>query len=206
MCTIGEKSAVKFLQEFNSLENIYNNIEQIPDRYRSKLEKDREAAYLSYKLAAIVTDVTVGFDLEACRAVDYNRDDIAELFRELEFRSLLDRMSPEEQSGQLPLFASEQSQEKPFEKGTAVTTKAQLEILQGKLAQTEAFAVDVESTGTNALQSDLVGISLALSETEGYYIPVGHDPKQAGSEQLPLHTALDVLRGPLENSTYRKLS
>ncbi len=202
---IGEKSAVKFLQEFNSLDNIYKNIEQIPDRYRSKLEKGREAAHLSYKLAAIVTDVAVEFDLEACRAVDYNRDDIAELFRELEFRSLLDRMSPAEPSEQLPLFATEQSQEKPFEKGIAVTTKAQLEILQGKLAQIDAFAVDVESTGTNALQSDLVGISLALSETEGYYIPVGHDLERAAAEQLPLQDVLHSLRVPLENPEIKKI-
>lgn len=202
---VGEKSAVKFLNQYNTLDGIYESLEEISGRWRSKLEKDRDAAYLSRKLAAIITDVPLEFELEACRAAEYNRDDVAELFRELEFRSLLDRMSPAEQTGQLSMFSSEQSEEKTFEEGTTISTRTQLEELRRKLDDCKEFAVDVETTGTDPMRSELVGISIAFNAEDGYYIPVGHQTDTAGAAQLPLEDVLDILRPALQNPSIKKI-
>ncbi|MBN1264045.1 MAG: DNA polymerase I [Anaerolineales bacterium] len=202
---VGDKSAVKFLQEYETLDNIFAHIDEIPDRFRKKLEENREDAYLSQKLAAIITDVSIDFNLDACRAAEYDRTSVAELFRELEFRSLLDRMTPVDQTGQLPLFAVEQEPEKAFEDGEVIHTFQKLAKLTERLSQLKELAVDVESTGTDPLQSALVGISLAINDEEGFYLPVGHDPATAGLEQLPLQEVVDALRPVLENPGISKI-
>ncbi|MCH7588760.1 MAG: hypothetical protein IIC78_12120 [Chloroflexi bacterium] len=70
---VGEKTAVKLLEQYGTLDNIYDHIEEIPSRFQNKLIDDRENAYLSQKLATIVTDLALEFDLEACRAREYDR-------------------------------------------------------------------------------------------------------------------------------------
>jgi len=202
---VGEKSAVSFLSEYETLDNIFAHLEQIPTRYRNKLKEQRDNAYLSKELAAIITNVSINFDLDACRAAEYDRSSIAELFRELEFRTLMDRISPAHASGQLPLFAVDQPPVKPFEDGNVINTPKQFEKLVSRLAGLKELAVDVESTGTNPLQSELVGISLAVDEEEGFYIPVGHDLSTAGIEQLPLKDVIDGLRPVLENPSIAKI-
>jgi DNA polymerase-1 len=95
---IGEKSAAELLQQFGSLDKIYKNLDKVATRYRNKLEAGKDVAYLSRQLSAIVTDVDIEFDLEACVApgltgdtLNFDRERVAELFRVLEFRSLLGR-------------------------------------------------------------------------------------------------------------------
>ncbi|MGD8850710.1 MAG: 5'-3' exonuclease H3TH domain-containing protein, partial [Anaerolineales bacterium] len=89
---IGEKTSLKLLKKYHDLDSIYEHLNEVATRYRNKLEEQREEAYLSRKLGKIVTDVPIDFDLDACRAAGYDRDAIADLFRDLEFRTLLDRI------------------------------------------------------------------------------------------------------------------
>jgi DNA polymerase-1 len=197
---VGEKTAVKLLLEYGNLDEIYAHLDEVPKRFRSKLEKGREQAYLSRALASIRGDLDIGFDLEACRARGYDRDRVVALFRELEFRTLLDRL-PEAGEGpgeQLNLFTSS---EKPSQlesaEATVVTDEESLAHLIRRLREANQIAFDVETTSTDAMSADLVGISLAVSPTEGYYIPVGHKAQRAGCAQLPLEKVLHDLRGPL---------
>jgi DNA polymerase-1 len=117
---VGEKTAAELLQQYGSLDKIYKNLEKVPPRFRTKLEAGRAAADLSRRLSAIVTDVEIAFDLEACAApgltgetLNFDRDRVAELFRVLEFRSLLSRLPaagaaapppPQSVTGQMELF------------------------------------------------------------------------------------------------------
>ncbi|MCJ7825918.1 MAG: hypothetical protein MUP44_13555, partial [Anaerolineales bacterium] len=104
---IGEKTAVQLLLEYKTLDTIYLNLEKIPTRFRNKLEADRDNAYLSQTLGRIETNVPIEFDLEACRAAGYDRNGIIELFRVLEFRTLMDRIPGVEKTalaGQMSLF------------------------------------------------------------------------------------------------------
>src|SRR5262249_21330470 len=89
------KTATSLLNEYKSLDGIYKNIAKIPSRFQTKLVEGRENAYLSQKLATIVTNVPITLNLEACESprltppLNWDRPTVVELFRTLEFRSLL---------------------------------------------------------------------------------------------------------------------
>jgi DNA polymerase-1 len=204
---IGEKTAVSLIQQYGSLEAIYQHLEEIPERFRTKLEAGRESAYLSRRLATIELDVPLEFDLESCRAQEYDRTRVVELFRELEFRSLLTRVAPEAQGSarQMALFAAASAPAQPAGAFHIVNDRAALDALVACLRSAREISVDVETTGTDAMRAELVGISLAVRAGEGYYLPVGHLPHLAGAPQLPLETVLDALRGPLTDASKPKV-
>jgi DNA polymerase-1 len=198
---VGEKTAQKLLQHYGTLDKIYENLEEIPTRFRNKLAAGKDQAYLSQKLSAIVTDLPLEFDLESCEAKNYDREQVVELFRQLEFRTLLNRIpdaSAEAEGQQMSLFVAS-STEFPIEsvEDIIISDEKALAQLIRRLEGAPHIAFDVETTSTDAVQAELVGISLAVSPLEGYYIPVGHHPLHAGAEQLELHTVLEALRGPL---------
>jgi len=204
---IGEKTAVSLIQQYGSLEAIYQHLEEIPERFRAKLELGRDNAYLSRKLGTIELEVPIDFELEACRARDYDRARVLELFRELEFRSLLTRMAPEAEgpTRQMTLFAASAAAPQPTGAFHIVADAGALEALAARLRQAGEIAVDVETTGTDATRAELVGISLAVQPGEGYYLPVGHLPHLAGGPQLPLETVLQALRRPLTDASKPKV-
>ena len=114
---IGEKTASKLVAEYGSLDGIYDHLEMLSPKMRQLLADNRDQAYFSRRLSQIVTDVPAVLDLEACRTGRYDRARLVELFWELGFRSLIDRIPKEDGSsrepvqpgssvlgGQLPLF------------------------------------------------------------------------------------------------------
>lgn len=205
---VGEKTATQLLQQYGTLEAIYENLEQVPTRFRNKLEEGKDEAYLSRTLGRIVTDVPISFELEACRAQEYDRDKIVELFRELEFRTLLSRLQTvEEMPGQqMSLFVSAQEGSAVATSQAHIVADAQdLESLGRRLNDAKRIAFDVETTSTHAMLADLVGISLAVSTGEGFYIPVGHHPAHAGGPQLQLDRVLEVIGAPLTNAKIAKV-
>ncbi len=206
---VGEKTAVSLLNDYGTLEGIYEHIEDVPGRFKQKLIDGREQALLSRKLGRIVTDVPVEFDLEACRAAGYNRDAITELFRVLEFRSLMDRIPGAEipaSGSQMSMFVSgETSAPSGPEQVIIVDTPQALEELVKVLGAADQIAFDVETTGTDPMRAALVGISLAVKPEQGYYIPVGHTPANAGGPQLVLVDVINALRPALTNPDIPKV-
>ncbi|HEX9676346.1 MAG TPA: DNA polymerase I [Anaerolineales bacterium] len=204
---IGEKTAVQLLEQFGDLAGIYAHLEEVPSRFRSKLEQEKEAAELSHRLGTIVTDVPLEFELEACRAQEYDLDRIAGLFRDLEFRTLLNRitkLNKDEKGQQLNLFVRTE----PSAEATRhhiVSDAKSLEALARRLKKASAIAMDVETTSTDPMRAELVGISLAVEPGEGYYLPVGHLPAAAGGPQLELEAALGALRRPLTDPAIPKV-
>ena len=91
---VGEKTAVALLQEFGSLDAIYERLDEVKGKLRERLAEHRESAFLSRHVGRIVTDLPVTLDLEASRTGRYDRRAVAQRFRELEFRSLIDRLPP----------------------------------------------------------------------------------------------------------------
>ncbi len=206
---IGEKTSVKLLQEYGNLDEIYKHLEDIPKRFQSKLEENRENAYLSRKLGEIVTDVPIDFNLDACRATGYNRDGLVKLFRELEFRTLVDRIpggtGPVE-VGQLNMFTSSASAPvSSLKQIVVVDSPKALARLKAELRTAKQIAIDTETTSTDAITADLVGISLALKPEEGYYLPVGHNPIHAGGPQLNLDDVVQALSESLTNTKIPKI-
>jgi len=93
---IGPKTAVKLLEEFRDLENIYKNLKKIAPSIAQKLIAGKESAQLSKKLATIVTNAPVKLNLKACRLKDYDPQKVRQLFEELEFKSLLNKLPAQE--------------------------------------------------------------------------------------------------------------
>jgi len=207
---IGDKTASKLLQQYGTLDEIYAHLGDIAEnRARTALENGRDSAYLSYKLATIITDAPVDFDLEACRIQGYDREPVIRLFQELEFRTMLKQIAggdapsaaPPVDGQQLSLFGDSSPAPLPAVKiaDISVTHIVQdekaLDDLIGKLEKTAMIAFDTETTGTNQMEAELVGISLSVQEGEAYYIPVGHDP--ALGPQIPLARVIERLRPAL---------
>jgi len=99
---IGPKTAIKLLEEFRDLGNIYKNLKKIPPTIAKKLAEGKESAQLSKKLAAIVTNAPVKLNLKACRLKDYDPEKVRRLFEELEFRSLLNKLPSQEAEKEKP--------------------------------------------------------------------------------------------------------
>ncbi len=207
---VGEKTAVALLQEFGTLDEIYAHVDEVPGRFQTKLRDGKDDAYLSRKLAAIRTDVPVEFDLESCRTRQYDHDRVFELFRELEFRSLLSRLIKDEQQAhgrQLDLFTSAQDQFSlsDSEGVMVVGSSKDLEALAKRLKDAKRIAFDVETTSIDAMRAKLVGISIAVEPGEGYYLPIGHQPELAGGAQLGLDQVIEALRQPLTDPDKAKV-
>ncbi|HEX3082085.1 MAG TPA: DNA polymerase I [Candidatus Saccharimonadia bacterium] len=192
---IGEKGALKLLAEYKTLEGIYEHADEITGSVGEKLRVAKDMAYLSRKLSVIVCDAPVKLDLEEAKLRPHDYGHLRELFRKLEFKSLMNKLPVLEAvetgkpvaavaavgTGALTLFGDDTGEtvKKNREhlktvKYHTVATKDDLEELAGKLESLEVFAFDTETTGVNTLVADLVGISVAFQEGEAYYIPVAH--------------------------------
>jgi DNA polymerase-1 len=92
---VGEKTAAKLIREFGSLDALYERIDEVkPEKLRDKLVEHRDAVHEGRGLSTIVCDLPIEFDLEAARLTDYDRDTVVRLFREYEFRTLIERLPP----------------------------------------------------------------------------------------------------------------
>jgi DNA polymerase-1 len=215
---VGEKTTENLISKYGTLDNIYAHLPEIEPRWRAKLEAGRESAYLSYKLAAIRTDLVVPIDLEQARIEVFEPHKVEALFRALEFRTLIDRLhklvgaSPEETStnGQMSLFAApsvplavaeETARPRPTITVVVVDTARSLADCAAVLESASWISFDTETTSTDEMTANLVGISLAVEAGRGYYIPVGH----AAGKQLPLEQVISALRAPLTDARIPKI-
>jgi DNA polymerase I len=198
---VGEKTATKYLQQYTDIDTLYAHLDEIKGAAQTKLIDGKESAYLSKTLATIKRDVPIKLDLEACQAHDYDARKVDELFSELEFRSLRDRLPrPQEQLtlfdvgtvSELPVVA-EPALPPPDIQTVIVQDDHTLRELVAILEAATEISFDTETTSIDHMAADLVGISLAVDGDTGYYIPVGH----RNGEQLPLQTVLDALRPAL---------
>ena len=215
---VGEKTATQLLQQFGSVEGIYQRLDDIiAKRARTSLEAGRTSAFLSKKLITIKTDVPLQVQWQECRTAAFDRDQVTRLFRDLEFRSLIERLpGGSARSGatqQMSLFGegkTQATQSRVAEvkaagpqvtQTTVVTDEKALRELTDALSQAHVIAFDTETTSTDPMKAKLVGISLAVREGQGWYIPVGH----AGADQLPLEHIIAALRPGLESGRITKV-
>jgi DNA polymerase I len=184
---IGEKTAKALITQFGGIEAIYQHIDEVtPARAKAALEANQAQAqaYESKRLATIVRDLDIVCDLEHSTIQNYDRDRVVELFRELDFRTLLNRL-PEPQQ----IAAAPPKDNRPPSVRSMVRTREDLDRLITRIREAGTYAIDVESTSTDPMQARLVGIAIAVNSSEGYYIPVGH----ASGEQLSIDEVRDAL-------------
>jgi len=219
---VGEKTAVALLEKFQTLDNIYSQIDQVENRWRAKLEQNKEMAYLSRELAQIKTDLQVKLDLDHAKVRELDFSAVEPFFQELEFRTLIKTMerltnketsvSPSAASApkagqQMSMFMNEPQVVYAPKIDSNITvnivdTADKLTKLVKVLNTAKVISFDTETTSTEEMRADIVGISLAIKEGEGYYIPVGH---KAGNN-LPLERVLSALKAPLTDPKIGKIA
>ena len=227
---IGEKTAIALIEKYSTIDNIYNHIDEIENRWKTKLEANKANAFLSRDLAQIRTDLNIKLDLRQVKVQDLDIPSIEAFFKELEFRSLLKTLekltgqsaadSPAVSSapattpapkpgslGQMSMFAHEapvivSPRIASNIKVNIVDTEKKLADLVKTLNKAQVISFDTETTSTEEMRADIVGISLAVTEGEGYYIPTGH----TAGNNLPLKQVIEALNGPLTNPKIGKVA
>ena len=200
---VGDKTAIKLVMEFGSIEGIYENIDKVtPPKLREALLAHREQTYLGKVLTTIVRDLPIELDLDGCRFGRYNRRDVVDLFRELEFMSIVPRVPEPLES---PKGALAEAGPRIVEKDTpvdyqAVDSVGALEELASELATVPVFSFDTETTDIDPMRAELVGLSFSTKPGRAWYVPVGHRE----GPQLPLQDVLEKLKPVLESTHIAK--
>jgi DNA polymerase-1 len=204
---VGKNTAVKLIGQFGSVEEIYAHLDEVsPPKLQALLRQHEATARQSKELATIVTKVPLSFHLDTCQLILYDRQRVAELFRELEFFSLLPKLPEIEADAEAP-EASPQVKITPQVEPAyhIVNTAPAFDGLLARLKGAKSFVFDLETTSLDAMQAQLVGISLSLAPAEAYYLPVGH-VGWGQTEQLPRELVLSELKPLLEDASLPKLA
>jgi DNA polymerase-1 len=204
---VGKKTAAKLISQFGSVEEIYAHLDEVsPPKLQALLRQHEEIARQSKELATIVTQVPLTLHLDTCHLSHYDRQRVAELFRELEFFSLLAKL-PEIEADAEESRAATQARITPQAEPAyhTITTTQGFDELLSRLKGAKSFAFDLETTSLDAMKAQLVGIALSLAPAEAYYIPVGHVGWEQ-VDQLPREQVINGLKPRLEDASLPKLA
>ncbi|MCL4229134.1 DNA polymerase I [Candidatus Dependentiae bacterium] len=196
---IGDKGALELVTQFASLDSMYANLDAVKrPKVRALLQEQKDNAYLSHKLFLLqyhpsgLTRSDMAFD-----SAHWSR--AMPLFQELGFKSLMQELRQNKELA-AEIVESKLNNFKKYQFITVTTTDA-LKQLIVEMKKRSAFAIDTETTGLNALQADLVGISVAVQEGIAYYLPCGH---KTDAEQLTQEEIINTLKPLLEDPTSKK--
>ena len=196
---VGEKTAAKLLNEYVSLEGIYENLDVVkPPSVKAALGENHDRAFENRRLMTIDREAPVSLDLEQCRFWQYDRHDVVSLLTELEFFSVVPRVpSPDGSDNAAPDASDLQEPDTDY---TVVLSPSQLDSMIAAIEETGSFAFDTETTSLDAMRADLVGLSFATAPGRAWYVPVGH---REGS-QLPIESVLAAVRPLFESADISK--
>jgi DNA polymerase-1 len=204
---VGEKTAIKFVQQFGGMDGLYENLDQLKGKMKEKVEANKELAYMSRHLATIVLDVPIELNEKDLTRDEPDAEKLTELFTELEFRNMAQRIlgtdiqitqePTKKATSQLGLFdvAAEESDNETASETAPETELKTIEntdhtyhlvndiesrkALINMLGAEPSFCFDTETTGLDPLQAELVGISFSVKTSEAYYVPVAEDQAEA---------------------------
>jgi len=188
---VGKKSAEKMLEEYESLEEILENVDKIGNtRAKNAIEKHVEQARMSYDLVSLEYP-EIDSAIEDCTPSEPNWEEVANIFIELDFNSFMTELnlSADGASG-----AESMADEIEYE---IVSNKGQLEALCDQMNGANVISLDLETTSEDEMLADIVGFAISLEPMSGYYIPVGHTSSEP---QLALDEVLEMLRPILTQS------
>ena len=188
---VGDKTAKKFIKQYGSLENLLQNAHEVTGKLGEKIIENKELGVLSKKLAKIILDVPIDYNLDEFKLSDPDKEIVLKVFDELEFRRIKETFfkifgtnsSPIEEKGtevvQGDLFSETYNLEsnKDSLNGSKsiyqrIESFEELKLLVEKMMKQEIVAFDTETEGLNALETDIVGISFSWQKGIGYYLPV----------------------------------
>ena len=214
---VGAKTAVKFIQEYGSVEELLKNTDKLKGKLKEKVEEFGDQAVLSKELATINTEVPVPFDESEFEFNGPDTEKLKPIFDDLEFRTLARRVFGEqpitssEDSGQLSMFGSsteqEAGQKDAIIKKTIsdvphdyklVDSEKDIKKLVQELNKSTEFCFDTETTGIDAIEAELVGLAFSIKKGEAYYVPVPE-------EESSIRETVSHFRKPLENVSIGKI-
>lgn len=198
---VGEKTAQKLIAQFGSIENLLEHTHELKGAIKTKIENNRQQIEFSKFLATIKTDVPVTLDMESLKRKSINEEELRKIFEELEFRTLIDRIlksekktavstSPTSSQGDLfGFFASESTDDSKnsilqsletlkYDYQLIDTEEKRADFLQNILTK-DFFSFDTETTGTEPITAELVGMSFSYAENQAFYVPVPANREEA---------------------------
>jgi DNA polymerase-1 len=211
---VGEKTAAKLLKEYDTLENVLANADSIKGAMGEKIRNGRESAIISKKLARIITDVPVTFHEQDYELKEWNKEQLATIFTELEFKTLGKRILGEvynpyqtnNENKQIDLFGNsveiketknkyndikkETEEQVSLNINNIENTKHHYELIDNdilieqlikKLKEKKEICFDTETTGTDANNVEIVGMSFSYEKHTGFYVPFSTDQTEAKS-------------------------
>ena len=214
---VGEKTAVKLIKEFGSIESLLLNTDKLKGAQKKKVEENAEMIKMSKYLATIKTDVPIELDLDALQVKDANQQELEKLFEELEFKTFAkrilkkDKQEQKKQNLQLDLFAEfptegkEEAEFSSFE--TLKTTPHEYKLVEKEdeikqlcdyFLTKEILSLDTETTSLSPIDAELVGLSFSVKENEAFYVPVPANQEEA-------RKIVDLLRPVYENEKILKV-
>ena len=188
---VGEKTAVKLINDFGSVEQLLSRTNELKGALQKKVTEHVDDIKMSYFLATIKTDVPIELNMDELKLVEPDNDKLRQLFTELEFKQLADKLLKKPQkasipaNGQLDLFAEfpadgkDTNENSSFESLKTVThnyklveNEEEMVKLRDYFLTNEILSLDTETTSTSAIDAELVGLSFAVKEFEAFYVPI----------------------------------
>jgi DNA polymerase-1 len=183
---VGPKTAVKWLNQYGSLEGIIAHAHEVTGKVGDNLRNSLADLPLSHALVKLKLDVAFDFTLEDLVRREPDNDALREFFKEMEFKNWLKALLDE---------GSHQASDVDYQ---AVLTKEAFASWLEKLAAADVFAFDTETTSLDVMKAKIVGVSFAVKAGEAAYVPLAHDYLGA-PEQLPLAWVLEQLKPILQD-------
>ena len=195
---VGEKTAVKLIDQFGTIENMLEHTEEIKGALKTKVEEHVDDIKMSKFLATIKTDVPIELNLDELKISEPNEEELGKLLDELEFKTLAGKILKKSEktskpvNGQLDLFAEFApvgSNEPEFSNlETLKTTSHNYQLIDNEedlkklcdfFLTNKILSLDTETTSTNAIDAELVGLSFAVKEHEAFYVPIPENREEA---------------------------
>ena len=195
---VGEKTAVKLLTQFGSIDEMLQHTDEIKGALQKKVTEHVDDIRMSKFLATIRTDVPIDLDMEALRLAEPNETELRKLFNELEFKTLADKFLNKSENKQkkieiqpdlfgfFPAEGTESEKNSSFE--TLKTTTHDYKLIENEddarklcdfFLTKQILSLDTETTSTNAIDAELVGLSFAVEEKEAFYVPIPANREEA---------------------------
>ena len=214
---VGEKTAVKLIDQFGTIENMLEHTDEIKGALKTKVEEHIDDIKISKFLATIKTDVPIELNLAELKISEPNEEELGKLLEELEFKSLANKILKKTEkisipvNGQLDLFAEfahEGSKEPEFSNlETLKTTSHDYQLIDNEedlrklcdfFLTKEILSLDTETTSTNPIDAELVGLSFAVEEHQAYYVPI--PPQREEAQKI-----MEIFRPVYENKEILKV-
>lgn len=186
---VGPKTAVKILDNVDSVDTLIDDLSTISNpKLKEKIEQNIDKIKLSKELVTLKYDIGMDINLEELKTRQVKREECIEFFKEMEFSSLLKN----------PLFDVADKTDFTFHIPKKID---ELEAIVERIKEAGFLSVDTETTSVEARSAALVGISMAVSDSEAWYVPVGHD----SGNNLPIDKTLSILKPVIESEDIKKI-